>query len=197
MLRLFRLSSTPTPQKPETRETAGQYYAALDAVCDSRVLSAMISERDEVSVPSLPLYHLPQLANSQYVVSAHVGVERLLCFCVVVVVILCRVLLVLKKACAQVAAGAVVDAAAADSPAAAVSRCCRNKRTSAIAPGLALPWNFRAAHGKTMSPVVRWACFKDISAIGFRNRQPGLSATFRKLWKENIRTLNRNRFDPV
>lgn len=40
--------SHPRRQRPETRETARQYYAALEAVCDPKALSAMISERDEV-----------------------------------------------------------------------------------------------------------------------------------------------------
>lgn len=35
-------------QDPETRETAREYYRALESLCDKRVLSAMIPERDEV-----------------------------------------------------------------------------------------------------------------------------------------------------
>lgn len=48
---MFSVSSIPRDgqQKPESRETARRYYAALDSVCDPKALSAMISERDEVS----------------------------------------------------------------------------------------------------------------------------------------------------
>ncbi|CAN0335777.1 unnamed protein product [Pylaiella littoralis] len=38
---------------PETRETAREYYRALESLCDKRVLSAMIPERDEVMARNL------------------------------------------------------------------------------------------------------------------------------------------------
>ncbi|CAM9323305.1 unnamed protein product, partial [Hapterophycus canaliculatus] len=39
--------------KPETRETAREYYAALGTMCDPRALKAMIPERDEVMARNL------------------------------------------------------------------------------------------------------------------------------------------------
>lgn len=35
-------------QKPETRETVGEYYAAMKRLSNQRALEAMIPERDEV-----------------------------------------------------------------------------------------------------------------------------------------------------
>eukprot|EP00903_Cladosiphon_okamuranus_P013455 g12531.t1 len=40
-------------KRPETRETARQYYAALETVCNPKALSAMISDRDEVMARNL------------------------------------------------------------------------------------------------------------------------------------------------
>lgn len=45
------LRSPPLRQRPETRETAREYYDVLETVCDPRALSAMIKERDEVGDP--------------------------------------------------------------------------------------------------------------------------------------------------
>lgn len=44
-------------QNPETRETAREYLLALKSKCNTRALSAMIPERDEVRCVSLLLNH--------------------------------------------------------------------------------------------------------------------------------------------